>query len=214
MKLYHYVHCPFCLRVRFSLGFLKINYESVVLAYEDEATPVKLTGKKMLPILEKDDGSAMNESLDIVRYLDQKNILQFEMYQIHQMEIDSLLNEIGSNVHSLCMPYWIYTPEFNESNRKYFQKKKEEKRGPFHLLIQNKDQYINSLNAILLKLENDLSPFYKCQQMTIVDIMIASHLWGMYIFPEFQFSEKIHHYLQAIKTNCQFNYHQDFWKKA
>jgi glutaredoxin 2 len=214
MKLYHYVHCPFCLRVRFSLGFLKLKYESIVLAYEDEATPVKLTGKKMLPILLKDDGSAMNESLDIIQFIDQKNLLRNEKYLHLQSEIDKLLNEIGANVHSLCMPYWIYTPEFNETNRRYFQKKKEEKRGPFHLLIQNKDQYINALNGILINLEKDLSPFYKSQQLTIVDIMLASHLWGMYIFPEFQFSEKMHQYLQSVKNQCQFDYHGDFWKNA
>lgn len=214
MKLYHYVHCPFCLRVRFSLGFLTLKYESIVLAYEDEATPVKLTGKKMLPILLKDDGSAMNESLDIIQFIDQKNLLQNENYLHLQSEIDKLLNEIGANVHSLCMPYWIYTPEFNETNRRYFQKKKEEKRGPFHLLIQNKEQYINALNGILINLEKDLSPFYKSQQLTIVDIMLASHLWGMYIFPEFQFSEKMHQYLQSVKKQCQFDYHGDFWKNA
>jgi glutaredoxin 2 len=214
MKLYHYVHCPFCLRVRFSLGFLKLKYESIVLAYEDEATPVKLTGKKMLPILLKDDGSAMNESLDIIQFIDQKNLLRNENYLHLQSEIDKLLNEIGANVHSLCMPYWIYTPEFNETNRRYFQKKKEEKRGPFHLLIQNKDQYINALNGILINLEKDLSPFYKSHQLTIVDIMLASHLWGMYIFPEFQFSEKMHQYLQSVKNQCQFDYHGDFWKNA
>jgi glutaredoxin 2 len=214
MKLYHYVHCPFCLRVRFSLGFLKLKYESIVLAYEDEATPVKLTGKKMLPILLKDDGSAMNESLDIIQFIDQKNLLRNEKYLHLQSEIDKLLNEIGANVHSLCMPYWIYTPEFNETNRRYFQKKKEEKRGPFHLLIQNKDQYINALNGILINLEKDLSPFYKSHQLTIVDIMLASHLWGMYIFPEFQFSEKMHQYLQSVKNQCQFDYHGDFWKNA
>ena len=61
MKLYHYVHCPFCVRVRMGLGYLGINFESIVLAYDDEKTPVKLTGKKMLPILVSDDGKAHNE---------------------------------------------------------------------------------------------------------------------------------------------------------
>lgn len=212
MKLYHYVHCPFCLRVRFTLGFLKLKYESIVLPYEDEITPVKLTGKKMLPILVKDDGTAMNESLDIIRFLDNKNFLKFEFYQNQSNVIDSLLDEVGTNVHSLCMPYWIYTPEFNAASRAYFQKKKEEKRGPFHLLIQNKAQYISALNITLTKIEKQLAPFYQGEEMTIVDIMIASHLWGMYIFPEFQFSEKMHQYLQTIKDKCQFEYHQDFWK--
>ena len=37
---------------------------------DDEATPKSLIGQKMAPILMKDDGSCMPESLDIVHYID------------------------------------------------------------------------------------------------------------------------------------------------
>lgn len=194
-----------------ALGYFNVNYSSVVVPYDDEETPVKLTGKKMLPIMEFSPDKIMNESLDIIQVLDSQNSLHFEHYQNSKEEIDSLLNEIGSNVHSLCMPYWIWTPEFNEKSRHYFQSKKEEKRGPFKNLIKNKQQYISGLNATLLSLESKLGPFYHSQQLTIVDIMIASHLWGMYIFPEFQFSEKIHRYLMNVKEKCHFDYHQDYF---
>ena len=40
LKLYHYVHCPFCVRVRMILGFLQLPYQSIVLPYDDEVTPV------------------------------------------------------------------------------------------------------------------------------------------------------------------------------
>ena len=49
-------------------------------------------------------------------------------------------------------------------------------------------------------------------ELTLNDILIGSHLWGMYIFPEFQFSPKIHNYLQSIKLKCHFEYHSDYWK--
>ncbi|MFP5459556.1 MAG: glutathione S-transferase N-terminal domain-containing protein, partial [Bacteriovoracia bacterium] len=69
VRLFHYVHCPYCVRVRLALGFLGTSWESQVLSYDDEVTPVKLTGKKMLPIALIDD-VPMNESLDIIRRLD------------------------------------------------------------------------------------------------------------------------------------------------
>jgi glutaredoxin 2 len=72
LKFYHYVHCPFCVRVRMTLGLLDLPYESVVVSYDDEITPVKLTGTKMLPIMSI-DGKVMNESLDIMAKLDTGN---------------------------------------------------------------------------------------------------------------------------------------------
>ena len=213
MKLYHYVHCPFCVRVRMGLNFLKLPFESVVTAYDDEITPVKLTGKKMLPIVVYDNGVAQNESLDILKDQDKNNALSWAKLKIHESELNTLLDKIGSNVHSLAMPYWIWTQEFNESSRHYFQTKKEIKRGPFKELVKNQKAYALKLDELLkLELLPQLSPFYKGSQLTIMDIMVASHLWGMYIVPEYQFDPAIHSYLQSVKDITGFNYHEDYWR--
>jgi glutaredoxin 2 len=198
-----------------ALGYLKLDYESKVVPYDDELTPVKLTGKKMLPILSHESGT-MNESLDIIKFLDKKNVLKVDDYLTSNsyMEIEDLLANIGSAVHSLAMPYWIFTPEFNESSRQYFQLKKEQKRGPFTELVKNQKNFINELVPNLEKIEKELCPFYQSSRLSIKDILIASHLWGLYVVPEFQFSEKIHNYLQSIKQICNFEYHQDFWSPA
>lgn len=210
MKLYHYVHCPFCVRIRMVLGFLSYKYESIVLSYDNEETPIQLTGTKMLPIF--DFGTnIINESLDIIKGLDKKNTLKDQRYYESQKAIDSLLSLIGKDVHSLAMPYWMWTPEFNDSSRSYFQNKKGKKRGPFKDLVQNADIYKSNIADTLAALERNLTPFYKTDSMTLVDILIASHLWGLYIVPEFQFSDKLNSYLQKIKQNCYFNYHEDFW---
>lgn len=211
-KLYHYIHCPFCIRVRLSLGFLKINYESKVLPYNDEVTPVKLTGVKMLPIFESENKTIQNESLDIIKTLDRENLIYKSITPEQIRNLTMILDNIGSEIHSLCMPYWIWTPEFDDDSRAYFQKKKEVKRGPFKNIIQDKEKYLKSLHEKLLKIENELSQFYQGDTFSILDIMLASHLWGMYIFPEFQFSEKIHNYLQRVKKLCNFDYHEDYWK--
>lgn len=213
MKLYHYVHCPFCVRVRIGLGLLRLPYESHVVPYNDEKTPLDLTGVKMLPIIVDDTGKAQNESLDILKRFDTAGILSWSTYETHKEEVDALINAIGSPVHSLCMPYWIWTPEFNDESRLYFQQKKEVKRGPFKNLIHDKEKYIKELNNLIEeKIEPNLEPFYKSSTLTIVDVMIAAHLWGMYIFPEYQFDPGIHQYLQEVKKSARFDYHADFWK--
>ncbi len=212
VTLYHYVHCPFCVRVRLALGYLNIPYISQVLRYDDESTPVQLTGKKMLPILKTKEG-AINESLDIIELLDKENRLKTSEIKLNDefVSLETLLNKMGNPIHSLAMPYWIYTPEFDEKSRAYFQTKKEIKRGPFKELVHRHEEFLAELNPLLSEIEKKLTPYYMSDSLGLYDILIAAHLWGLYIVPEFQFTEKVHEYLQKIKRDCRFNYHQDFW---
>lgn len=211
--LYHYIHCPFCLRVRMAFGLLKVSYNSAVLSYDDEKTPIKLTNKKMLPIVSFDD-ETLNESLDIIKKADSSNLLKLNLLENQELrfEVENLLTEIAGPVHNLVMPYWVYTKEFSPAAREYFLKKKEAKRGPFGPLMARKQEFLDELDPIIVKLETKLTPFYNGESnITIFDIMIASHLWGMYLFPEFQFPPFLHNYLQEIKRKTNFEYHQDFW---
>ncbi len=66
MKLYIYEHCPFSARVRFVAGMLNIQLDVINIAYDDESTTTNLIGAKQVPLLIKDDGEAMAESLDII----------------------------------------------------------------------------------------------------------------------------------------------------
>ena len=52
-------------------GLRGVAVEEVILQNDDEETPIKMIGAKQVPILQKDDGSFMGESLDIVRYIDE-----------------------------------------------------------------------------------------------------------------------------------------------
>lgn len=196
-----------------AFGFLGIKYESIVTPYDDEIIPIKLTGKKILPIIEYSDGTAQNESLDLIKRQDTTLELCWDQLASNTENLNSLLDKIGNDVHNLAMPYWMWTPEFNESSRKYFQTKKELKRGPFKNLVRNQKDYVDSLTNLLeVELSVNLRPFYKSDSITIMDIMIAAHLWGMYVVPEFRFNLEINNYLQNIKKVTNFNYHEDFWR--
>ena len=208
LKLYHYVHCPFCVRVRMTLGFLQLPHQSIVLPYDDEVTPVNLTGLKMLPIMDM-GGQILSESLVIMAKLDREHKLQIPEHPLSD-KFNELLNKLGTNVHNLAMPHWIYTPEFNERSREYFLKKKEAKRGPFKELISRRKEFESVLMLDLDALSSDLIPFYKSQFFTLYDILLASHLWGLYVVPEFQFPIEVHQYLQTIKMICHFDYQIDF----
>ena len=195
------------------MGFLGIDYQSVVVPYNDEKTPIDLIGKKMLPIM-MIDGVAMGESLDIIEALDKDKALKISALKTSAIfkEFEGLLSEVGSLVHSLAMPYWVYSPEFNAESRAYFQKKKEVKRGPFRELLKNQKQFVDKTIPLVESIEKKLMPFYDSSSFTMKDIMIAAHLWGLYSVPEFQFSPKLHLYLQSVKEKCRFIYNQPFWE--
>lgn len=95
MKLYVYDHCPFCVRARMIFGLKNLPVELVVLANDDEATPIGLVGKKVVPILVKEDGTAMPESLDIVHYVDEHFGEKILSEQVRP-EIEAWLKEVGS----------------------------------------------------------------------------------------------------------------------
>jgi glutaredoxin 2 len=207
IELYHYVHCPYCIRVRMALGYLKLPWSSHVLPYNDEETPIRLSGKKMFPILVM-DGKAHNESLDIIALLDKDGKLKTNSWG----GTDLVLNELGHHVHNLGMPYWVWSPEFDQSSRDYFIAKKSIKRGPFNELAKKRYEFEVPLKELLMKIEPQLSPYWNSTQLTIRDIALASHVWGLFAVPEFHFSQPWYDYLMKIKLECQFDFHRDFWE--
>ncbi len=208
IELFHYIHCPYCIRVRMALGLLNLSWDSHVLPYRDELTPIDLTGKKMLPIIKNGD-LVLNESLEIIKYLDSSNILSNESWN----GFHSVLDTLSPEIYNLAMPFWVHSPEFDTESQKYFLKKKEAKRGPFAELIKKRSVFESEIHHKLNALEDNLIPFWKSTQLTIKDIGLAAQLWGLFCVPEFKFSEKFYNYLMTIRELTHFNYTNFHWRQ-
>ena len=70
MRLYMFEHCSLCFRVRMTAALKGLHVQETVVLDDDSATMIGLVGKRVIPILVKDDGKPMLESLDMVRYVD------------------------------------------------------------------------------------------------------------------------------------------------
>ncbi|MZK90279.1 glutaredoxin 2 [Citrobacter amalonaticus] len=133
MKLYIYDHCPFCIKARMIFGLKNIPVELIVLANDDDETPTRMIGQKMVPILQKDDSRYLPESMDIVHYVDQldgKPLLTGKK----NPAIDEWLRKVNSYANHLLLPRFAKSAfdEFSTpSARKYFTKKKEAMIGSF-----------------------------------------------------------------------------------
>ena len=154
MKLYTYDHCPFCTRTRMIFGLKNQPLDNQFLLNNDEATPIGLIGKKMLPILIKADGSAMGESLDIVHYVD--GISGGTPLAVAvRPEISAWLARIGDYQYRLVWPRCIQIglPEFaTQAAIDYFVAKKSAVIGDFVHNFTQTDTLLPQLNADLAAL--------------------------------------------------------------
>ena len=70
MKLYMFEHCSLCFRVRMIAALKQMPLQEIVVRDDDSDTMVGLIGKRQIPILLKDDGKPMLESMDMVKYIE------------------------------------------------------------------------------------------------------------------------------------------------
>ena len=70
MRLCLFEHCSLCFRVRMAAALKRLHLQETVVLDDDSETMIKLVGKRVIPILVKNDGAAMLESMDMVAHID------------------------------------------------------------------------------------------------------------------------------------------------
>src|SRR6516164_6456953 len=70
MKLYMFEHCSLCFRVRMAAALKGLHLQEAPVLDDDTETMTKLVGKRVIPILIKNDGEPMLESMDMVKYIE------------------------------------------------------------------------------------------------------------------------------------------------
>ncbi len=70
MRLYMFEHCSLCFRVRMMAALKRVHLQETVVLDDDSDTITSLVGKRQIPILVKDDGQPMLESMEMVKYID------------------------------------------------------------------------------------------------------------------------------------------------
>jgi glutaredoxin 2 len=63
-------HCSLCFRVRMTAALKRQHLQETVVLDDDTDTMVGLVGKRQIPILVRDDGKSMLESMDMVKYIE------------------------------------------------------------------------------------------------------------------------------------------------
>lgn len=207
MKLYVYDHCPFCTRARMAAALRGVATELVYLPNDDEDTPIRLIGAKQLPILQKEDGSHMGESLDIVRYLDRQNSLQSSeaLDEAVRPEIQAWVDAFGDWGNRLIMPRDVQLdlPEFAaESSVAYFKGKKEAWLGAsFEQLLQETPRYLAQAQEALHVLDGLIAPnadYVNGTHLSMEDILVFPLLRNLSMVKGVAYPDNVAHYVRAM----------------
>jgi glutathione S-transferase len=69
IQLYHFERCPYCEKARRAFRALGVDYQSQLIDPDDRTEVIEISGSRSVPMIVHGD-TVMNESTDIVEYLD------------------------------------------------------------------------------------------------------------------------------------------------
>lgn len=203
MKLYVYDHCPFCTRARMAAALRGVATELVYLPNDDEDTPIRLIGAKQLPILQKEDGSHMGESLDIVHYFYRQDSSALD--DAVRPEIQAWVDAFGDWGNRLIMPRDVQLdlPEFAaESSVAYFKGKKEAwLEASFEQLLQETPRYLAQAQEALHALNGLIAPnadYANGTHLSMEDILVFPLLRNLSMVKGAAYPDNVAHYVRAM----------------
>ena len=200
MTLYVYDHCPYCVRARMPFGFKGIDYTLEAMSNDDIDTPTAMIGKKMAPILTKDDGTHMPESMDIVHYVDQLDGKPLFTGSTDLPEIQAWISQYHRLTSRLLIPRCVRAPfaEFaTEGGRAYFTKAKQ--LGPWEDVVAAAPQERAEMSAGLAELEGLLhSETSAGPSLSDVDIDLFGKLRGITLVKGLVYPPKVRAYLEYM----------------
>ncbi|WP_406641234.1 glutaredoxin 2 [Pectobacterium brasiliense] len=198
MKLFIYEHCPFCVRARMIFGLKDLPVEQSVIMEGDVDTPTRMVGRKVVPILQKEDGSFMPESMDIVHYVDSK-----QAPLIADKPVDA---EIEACEVRFQRVFNLAIPRFNESRfqrafharaRHAYILREEKAFGDLDALLAKTPELIAEVEQKLEALEPRLA---NVSTISTTDFILFPILLSLTIVKGVQFGPNVHAYLERVST--------------
>lgn len=216
MILYVYDHCPYCVKARMIFGLKGVSFKLVTWLNDDVDSPVGMVGVKQAPVLEFDKGQYMPESLDIVRYVDQKHAPEIMNWQEDQ-GLSDWLQSVGSLGYHLAMPRWVQAPleEFKtQSARAFFQNRLEKKIGLFSQALEQSSAFKQEMEQYLVQLEglvkgDEDASFFKSSQPSVNDLNLFALLRSLTIVKDLKFPKKVNQYMQNLASKSKIPLHTD-----
>lgn len=209
MKLFLFEHCPFCMKAKMVAGIKKQPIDFIYMQNDDVDSRIEKVGANMVPILEKEDGSYMAESLDIAEFLDKYDHHSVIEQATHADEISQWLDTARPLFFNLTFPRWtqLNLQEFQqpEAITWYTEKKEAFIAMSFEQALAQSDDYINQLNPLLVDVNFITLPSEKGNKITWDDINLFPFLRNLTVVKGLDFPPHLKNYLDEISELTDVN---------
>jgi glutaredoxin 2 len=200
MRLFMFEHCSLCFRVRMTAALKRLHLQETVVLDDDSDTMIGLVGKRVIPILVKDDGKPMLESMDMVSHID--GLGEPVLMGPQRPEIAAWAEKIVGKTAPLTMPRYLLLglPEFaTVAAHDHYHVRKRKTFGDFIELRASTRLYLKALTPDLEELDRMIEhPSAVNGMLSLDDIRVLPLLRSAAVVKGLRFPPKVRDYFETM----------------
>lgn len=200
MRLYMFEHCSLCFRVRMIAALKRLHLQETVVLDDDSDTMIELVGKRVIPVLVKDDGRPMLESMDMVAHID--GVGERILTGPERREIATWAENVVAKTAPLTMPRYplLGLPEFGTvAALDHYHVRKRKRFGDFVELRANTRLYVKELTPDLEELDRLIENRSGVNgALSLDDIRVLPLLRSVAVVKGLRFPGKVRDYFESM----------------
>ena len=206
MRLYLFEHCSICFRVRMAAALKRLHLQETVLLEDDSEAMLKLAGRRVVPILVKDDGHPMLESMDMVAHIEA--IGEPILVGPPRGELAAWASATADKTAPLTWPRYplLGLPEFSTvAAHDHFVVRKQKRLGDLVELRARTRELIDALMPNLEKLDGMIeSPSAVNGKLSLDDIRVLPLLRSAAVVKGLRFPRKVRDYFETMMSRIGY----------
>jgi glutaredoxin 2 len=206
MRLYLFEHCSLCFRVRMTAALKRRPLHETVVRDDDSATMIDLAGRRVIPILVKDDGAPMLESMDMVAHIE--SLGDPVLTGPQRAEIAAWADRAVAKTAPLTMPRYplLDLPEFaTAAAREHYTARKHKTYGDFAALRAKTPEQIDALMPELEALGALIeSPDAVNGTLSLDDVRVLPLLRSAAVVKDLRFPRKVLDYFATMMARIGY----------
>jgi glutaredoxin 2 len=206
MRLYLFEHCSICFRVRMAAALKRLHLQETVVLEDDSETMIKVAGKRVVPILVKEDGTPMLESMDMVAYIDSLGAPVLVGPQ--RSELTAWASATADKTALLTWPRYplLGLPEFGTiAAHDHYVVRKRKRLGDLVELRARTRELIDALMPDLEQLDRLIeSPSAVNGKLSLDDIRVLPLLRSAAVVKGLRFPHKVRDYFETMMSRIGY----------
>jgi glutaredoxin 2 len=206
VRLYLFEHCSLCFRVRMIAALKRLHLQETVVLDDDSETMIGLVGRRVIPILVRNDGAPMLESMDMVAYVD--SIGERILTGAERATVGAWAERVLDKLPPLTQTRYplLGLPEFaSVAALDHYHLRKRRTLGDFVELRANTRQHISKLMPDLEELDDLIqSPLAINGKLSLDDVRVLPLLRSAAVVKGLRFPSRVRDYFETMMSHIGF----------